>query len=166
MNKSRVKKAVPKKQRGRPRKFDESSHPITITLPDRVLRFVDAMGPDRARALVRAVDHLQASTPHDGPLVKVVEVASEVGIIVVAPSATLRKIHGLRLVEVAPARYLLTLLHGFSPADLEIALSDILRLDAPVHERERELLVQLLDHLRHLRKADRMTRAEMLYVAL
>lgn len=151
---------------GRPRKFKEASRPITITLPDRILNTLDALGPDRARAIVRSVDHLQPELKSDSPLVEVVEVAKGVGIIVVGPSARLRKIPKLRLIEVAPARYLLTLLHGLSPADLEIALSDILDDDGAIEERERHLLTELHQRLRQLRRFSKMTRAEMLFVVI
>ena len=151
---------------GRPRKFKEASRPITITLPDRILNTLDAVGPDRARAIVRAVDHLQPGLQTADPLVEVVEVAKGVGIIVVGPSARLRKIPKLRLIEVAPARYLLTMLHGLSPADLEIALSDLMDDDGTMDERERQLITDLHQHLRQLRRYAKMTRAEMLFVVI
>lgn len=151
---------------GRPRKFKEASRPITITLPDRVLNTLDALGPDRARAIVRAVDHLQPGLQTEKPLVEVVEVAKGVGIIVVGPSARLRKIPKLRLIEVAPARYLLTLLHGLSPADLEITLSDLLDDDGLIEDRERQLITDLHQRLRQLRRYAKVTRAEMLFVVI
>lgn len=157
----------PKKNRGgRPRKFKEASHAITITLPDRVLKIVDAIGPDRARALARAVDHLNSTTLNDEPLVKVLEVAKGVGIIVVAPSVELRRIRRLRLIEVAPARYILTMLDGLSPSDLEITLADLLSDEPPQDDRERLLLTQLHQHLRHLRQSALISRAEILFVSL
>ena len=151
---------------GRPRKFKEASHPITITLPDRVLKIVDAIGPDRARALARAVDHLQGTSPVNHELVTVIEVAKGIGILVVAPSVALRKIKRRRLVEVAPARYLLTLLDGLSPSELEIAVADILAEGSLRDEREHRLFTELYQHLRRLRQSAQISRAEMLFVAL
>lgn len=159
--------APSKKNRGgRPRKFKEASYPITITLPERVINIVDAIGPDRARALARAVDHLSEATPHNEPLVKVVEVAKGVGIIVVAPSVMLRKIRGLRLIEVAPARYLMTLLDGLTPVELEIAVADLLSDGLQNDDRERQLLTALHQYLRRLRQSAQISRAEMLFVSL
>lgn len=79
-------------------------------------------GPDRARALVRAVDQVH-SKQKNGPPVEVLTVAKGVGIGVVGPSVRLRKIAKLRLVEVGSSRYLLTLLGGLVPSDLEVILA-------------------------------------------
>lgn len=150
---------------GRPRKFMEASRPITITLPDRILHTLDALGPDRARAIVRAVDQLQPpSRKPPPPAVEVVEVAKGTGIILVGPTARVRKISGVRLLEVVPQRYLLTLLGGFTPSDLEVCLSDILHDEPTLHEQDRELITSLHAHLRQFRRGQKVTRAEMLFV--
>ena len=150
---------------GRTRKFTEASRPITITLPDRVLHTLDALGPDRARAIVRAVDHLHPGHQPEQPPVELVEVAKDISIIVVGPSARLRKIPNLRLIEVAPSRYLLTLMSGLTTTELEITLADILEDDGLIHAYERKIIAELHKHLRHLRRAGLVTRAEMLFVA-
>jgi len=127
---------------------------------------VDGIGPDRARALARAVDYMQGTSPADDALVSVIGVAKGIGVLVVAPSVALRKIKRLRLVEVAPARYLLTLLDGLSPAELEIAVADALAEGLLGDEREHRLFTQLYQHLRRLRQFAQISRAEMLFVAL
>lgn len=157
-------RTVPRNTGGRPRKFKEPSRPITITLPDRTLNTLDALGPDRARAIVRAVDHLHPPALAARPSVEVVEVAKGTGIILVGPTARLRKISKLRLLEVGPSRYLLTLLGGLTPSDLEVVLSDILHEEKLSTPQERELIENLHAHLRQLRRGQKVTRAEMLFV--
>ncbi len=151
---------------GRPRKFKEPSHPITITLPERILSLLDAVGPDRARALVRAVDQVYSKQNNNRPPVEVLTVAKGVGILAVGPSVRLRKISKLRLVEVGPSRYLLTLLGGLVPSDLEVILADILHDEPHLDPTERTLITGLHQHLRNLRRAERVTRAELLFVTI
>ena len=151
---------------GRPRKFREPSRPITITLPDRILHLLDALGPDRARAIVRAVDQQHPAWPASATPVETVEVAKGLGIIVVTPSARLRRIKGLRLIEVAPQRYLLALLEGLTANGLEVLLADILDEEPKLEARERDLIAQLHAHLRQLRRSEKVSRAEILFVAI
>jgi hypothetical protein len=151
---------------GRPRKFKEPSHPITITLPDRMLNLLDAAGPDRARALARAVDQMYGGPQRTRPSVEVLEVAKGVGIIVVGPSIRLRKIPKLRLVEVGPFRYLLTLLGGLVAADLEVILADILHEEERLDPGERDLIAALHQQLRNLRRNEQVSRAEILFVSI
>ena len=151
---------------GRPRKFKETSHPITITLPDRMLNLLDAAGPDRARALAGAVDHVYGGPQREHPSVEVLEVAKGVGIIVVGPSIRLRKIPKLRLVEVGPFRYLLTLLGGLVAADLEVILADILHEEERLDPGERSLIAALHQQLRNLRRNEQVSRAEILFVSI
>ena len=90
--------------------------------------------------------------------------AADTGLVVIGPSRALRQIPFLHLIEVAPARYLLALDPGHDFRTLEIAISDILD-DLPTREtRERELVVQLLEHIRGLRKTERVSMAKILFV--
>ncbi len=158
-------KTLPRNRGGRPRKFRESSRPITITLPDRILHLLDALGPDRARAIVRAVDQQHPAWPAGTTPVGTVEVAKGLGIIVVTPSVRLRRIKGLRLIEVAPQRYLLALLEGLTVNGLEVQLADILDEETSLDARERDLIARLYAHLRQLRRTAKVSRAEILFVA-
>lgn len=151
---------------GRPRKFNEPSHPVTVTLPERTLVQLAHIDRDRARAIARAVD---MALPHHVPperLVEVAEVAPGVGMLVVPPSKYLKKIKLLRLIEVAPSRFLLTITTGTSLSDLEIALVDIIEDLPPTEERERAMLTELHGMFRKLRRGDQMTKAEVLFVAI
>jgi hypothetical protein len=150
---------------GRPPKFREPRHPVTVTLPERTLRLLAAVDKDRARAVVKVTD--AALAPTDTPqsrLVDVVEVMPDVGIILVGPSRCLRQIPWLRLVEVAPGRFLLSIPSGTPVDSLEIALHDLLETVPPADARERAILERLHALMRRLRRGRSVSKAEMLFV--
>lgn len=91
--------------------------------------------------------------------------SADTGLIIVGPSQALRQIAFLNLVEVAPARYLLALDSGHDFNSLEIALQDVLDDVPPIEKRERELIVQLLQHFKFLRKAGGIGTAKILFVS-
>lgn len=151
---------------GRPRKFSEPSGPITVTLPHRTLRQLEQIDRDRARAIAHVVDIVAPQDVPGDKLVETIEVDRGVGMFVVGPCRALRRIPFLRMVEVAPARYLLTVRPGTSSGDLEVALADVVE-DLPGSEKqERALLSSLLEHLRHHRRKENLSRAEVLFVPL
>ena len=151
---------------GRPRKFAEPSRPITLMLPESTLRELQHIDPDRGHAIVKLTKRVLRSDGASQPLVEIVEMASDTGLVVIGPSRVLRQISFLHLIEVAPARYLLALDPGHDFRTLEIAINDVLD-DVPEHEkRERELVLQLLEHIRKLRKTERVSMAEILFVKL
>jgi hypothetical protein len=151
---------------GRPPKFDEPSRPITLTLPESTLRELSHIDPDRGRAIVKLVKSTMCGNGVGHPLVEIVEIEANTGLVVTGPSQGLRRIPFLHFVEVAPARYLLALDAGNDFMSLEIAINDVLD-DLPQDEKEeRELIVQLLEEMRRLRKTGRVSMAEMLFVTL
>lgn len=150
---------------GRPPKFREPRRPITMTLPERTLRLLSAVDKDRARAVVKVTDAaLSPTDTPNGKLVQVVEVMPGVGIILVGASRSLRQIPWLRLVEVAPARFLLSIPSGTPVESLEIALHDLLEAVPPVDTRERAILEGLHALIRTLRRGRNVSKAEMLFV--
>ena len=152
-----------KKSGGRPRKFSEPSRPITLTLPERTLRELRHINPDPGHAIVKLMSWALQNGGEEKPLVEIVKTSTDMGIIVVGPSKTLSHIRFLHLVEVAPARYLLALDSGYDFKNLEIALTDLLD-DVPLADkRERELMTQLLQHIKRLRRSETMSRAEILF---
>ena len=152
-----------KKSGGRPRKFSEPSRPITLTLPERTLRELRHINPDPGHAIVKLASWALQNGGDEKPLVEIVKTSADMGIIVVGPSKALSHISFLHLVEVAPARYLLALDSGYDFNNLEIALTDVLD-DVPLADRrERELMTQLLQHIKRLRKSETMSRAEIIF---
>jgi hypothetical protein len=151
---------------GRPRKFGEPSQPITITLPQSTLRQLQQIDPDRGRAIVKLAKNAFRSEPGERPLVEIVDIAGNTGLVIVGPNETLKRIQFLRLVEVAPARYLIALAPERDFYDLEIALNDLVDDPAIKDERERALVTELLRHFRNLRRTDSVTMGQILFVRL
>jgi hypothetical protein len=151
---------------GRPPKFAEARRPVTVTLPERTLRQLEALDADRARAIVKAAEATAAAGGRgQSPSVRLVEVEPGTAIIVVGPSRTLRRMELLRLVEVAPSRYLLALPPGTPTESIEVALLDALESLAPDETAERLLLNELRAGLRDLRHRRVMSKAEIIFVA-
>ena len=152
------------KRKGRPPKFSESRRPVTVTLPESILARLEAINPDRAQAIVKAV---RTAVPRDAKhqkQVELVEVAPGVGIILVGPSRYLKRIKWLRLVEIAPMRYLLTIPSGTAVDSLELAVVDLIGNVKSLDEWERSILEQLRDLMRALRVADKLYKAELLFI--
>jgi hypothetical protein len=149
---------------GRPPKFREPRRPVTMTLPERTLKLLDAVDRDRARAIVRVTDAALSADPAENPLVNVVEVLPGLGIILVGPSQTLTKISWLRLVELAPTRYLLSIPTGTPVELLEVALHDLFEVVPPHDVRERTMIEQLGALMRTLRRVGGISKGEMLFV--
>ena len=152
------------KRKGRPPKFSESRRPITVTLPESTLARLAAINPDRAQAIVKAVGTAGALDAKNQKQVELVEVAPGVGIILVGPSRYLKRIKGLRLVEIAPMRYLLTIPSGTAVDSLELAVVDLLENVKSLDEWERSILEQLRDLMRTVRVGDRLYKAELLFI--
>jgi hypothetical protein len=149
---------------GRPKKFNEASRPITVTLPERILRQLNRINEDRAQAIVKAVDMAAGSAAHPHKPVEVVEVAPGQAIIVVGPSRNLRKIEWLKMVEIAPARFLLTIPTGTAIESLEVAILDLLE-NLPADEtEERGLLEELRKCISHQRRGKLVSKAELLFI--
>jgi hypothetical protein len=150
---------------GRPPKFDEPSRPITLTLPERTIADLRRIHADRGRAIVKLTKWALRLEESDPPLVEVIEMAASIGLLVVGPSASLRRISFLHMVEVAPARFLLGLAPGNDFLSLEIAIQDLLE-EGPEDEGERKMLSQLLENVKTMRKGDLLSMAEFVFVRL
>ncbi len=164
---SNRKKAAGGGSAGRPRKFKEASRPITVTLPERILRALESVDADRAQAIVKVT---QAATDGNrregtGGLVRLVEVSPGAAVIVTAPSASLRSVPWLRLVEIAPAKFLLALPIGTPLEKLEVAIMDLLASLGAADDYERSLLTALRDLISHHRRADTLSKHEIILVA-
>ena len=96
--------------------------------------------------------------------VDLVDVSPGLAIIIVGPSQLLQRIEWLRLVEVAPMRFLLSIPLGTSIDSLELAVIELLEDTKPYDDREGSLLSQLRDLIRTLRRRGELSKAEMLFV--
>jgi hypothetical protein len=153
-----------KRAGGRPPKFREPRRPITVTLPDRTLRQLASVTPDRARAIVKVTDAAVGSDEKGRKPVEVVEVSPGMGLIVVGPSRSLKQIPWLRLAEIAPARYLLAVPSGTAIETLEVEVTDLLEGLPVEEEHERQLLTELRSYISKLRRGRKMSKAELLFI--
>jgi hypothetical protein len=149
---------------GRPKKFSENSRPVTVTLPERTLALLAAVSPDRAKAIVKVTDRVLGEGGSSRPSVELVEVAPGKAAILVAHSRHLESIPWLRLVEVAPARHLLSLVSGTPVEKLEVALGDLLEALPEAEPKERELLEALRSSIRAPRRSQKIVKEEILFV--
>ncbi|MFN8390781.1 MAG: hypothetical protein U0136_10865 [Bdellovibrionota bacterium] len=154
----------PKNVGGRPRKFNESSRPITVTLPDRTLRLLASVDRDRARAIAKATDWITRANEETHPPLDLVHVGDQQAVIVTGPSRSLQEIPWLRLVEIAPARFLLVIPTGSPIERLEVAIVD--KLEHLNHDDayERDLLTKLKACLTEQRRSGVVSKAEILFV--
>ncbi len=154
---------VKKHAGGRPPKYSEASRPITVTLPERILQNLHSINPDRSRAIVKCVEALMAKG--DGPFksVELIELMQGKALIVVGQSSSLRQIEWLRLLEIAPFRYLLILPSGTAIEVLEVTIQDLLRNLDP-SSSENALLKELLDVISHQRRGHSISKAEILFI--
>ncbi|MBL9151373.1 MAG: hypothetical protein JNK37_02755 [Verrucomicrobiales bacterium] len=150
---------------GRPPKFDEPSRPVTLTLPESTLQILGLVDPDKGRAIVKLTQMILGQKGERKSQAEIVEMGAHSGVIIVGPSQALRRIPFLRMVEVNPARYVLALERGNDFRALEVAIIDLL-YDLPETETmERELLDQLLELIRSVRRSARGEMVEIMLVA-
>jgi hypothetical protein len=102
----------------------------------------------------------------DKKAVELVEVAQGVAVIIVGRSQYLQRIPWLRLVEIAPARFLLCIPPGTPVDSLEIAIMDLLESCAKEDKEDRRSLTQLLDVVKNQRLKQSIFKTEILLVRL
>lgn len=120
-------------RRGRPRKFTVPSRPVTITLPEHVLRALTSIDVDVARAIVRLVQPVLSQRPH-APA----ELATfgRHSVIVVHPSRTLEQRMGVELLHLPDGRALISFDQTRTIPALELLIEDALEdPDLPVADR-------------------------------
>jgi hypothetical protein len=149
---------------GRPPKFEEASRPITVTLPERTLQQLWVINADRAKAIVKVTEAALGFKSGKKPLVDVIDAYPGQGMIIVGPSKRLREIDFLNLVEIAPSRFLLAIPAGTAIDSLELAISDLLEHVSPDEAYEHELLTELHKVMRHRRRQQDVTKAEILLI--
>lgn len=152
-----------KKPGGRPPKFSEPSRPVTVTLPQRTLDRLAKLDPDRARAIVKAVDSLTgpetALAEHE-----IAPAAHASSLLIVPACVSLRQLDWLQLLEVVPGRHLLAVTPGTTLEQIEIGLSDLID-DAPDQfPDELDLLLSLRNALNGLRRGQQLEKSEILVI--
>jgi hypothetical protein len=151
---------------GRPPKFAEPSSPVTLTLPHRILRQLEMLDGDRGKAIVKCVEALTATALTEGKRVEIVKISDNSGLIVIGPCKSLAEIDWLRLVEIAPARFLLSLPSGTDVSSLEVAIMDVIEHLPAGESSERKLLEELRSLIAHHRRLKEVTKGEILFVEI
>lgn len=147
---------------GRPAKFAEPSHPVTMTLPDRVLARLAEIDGDRAKAVVKAVEAaLGGGTAVRGPVGELAVSADE-SLLTVVSCGPLASLPWLTTIEVAPGRHLISLHDGISVEKLEVALQDLLDGPDGLPERDRRVVRTLLERVRAPRRNQAVRTAQIL----
>ena len=155
-----------KNKGGRPRKFNESSRPVTVTLPDSTLRKLALVDADRARAIVRVANGAVSDEDAVVRPVQVIEVFKGKGLITIPTCPALDGIPWLRRVRVAPGRELLALPPGTPIESLELALMDVLDRQDHVAAADVGVLRSLRDLLAVNRRRGRMEKGELIFVTM
>lgn len=150
---------------GRPPKYDGPSRPITVTLPESTLEGLRQIDADRGKAIVRLTEDALRTLPPEEPLVEVVEMAANTGLILVRPRPVLSNIPFLHLVKVSPTRCIIALDSGHDYKALELALGDALEVPE-VDADDRNLLQELLEHVKKFRQSERVTMAEVMLIRM
>ena len=150
---------------GRPAKFAEPSRPVTVTLPERVLRLLTAVDSDRAKAITKLADFSLAMNGKPLKPVATVKIADGRAILLVNYSEQLKRLPWLRLIEVAPARHLISIRSGTSIESMELAIHDLLE-DLPAGKSfERDTLKALMNIIRESRRTNTTLKEEILFIA-
>jgi hypothetical protein len=151
---------------GRPPKFSEPRRPVTMTLPVRILEQLAVIDPDRTLAVVKATEAVMGSGGKQFKSVELVQMAPDKSLIVVSSNLALRQIPWLKLIEIAPARYLMTIPSGTPIEVLEVALRDLSNDSEQLHsQRELQILNDLLQLIGQHRRSMRLSKAELLIIS-
>lgn len=152
---------------GRPPKFDEPSSPVTVTLPSRILKQLKKIDDDRGKAIVKCVEEITAATGNiERKSVEIIKISEDAGLIVIGPCRCLQEISWLRLVEISPARFILSVLPGTNVTSLEVALMDLIEHGGASDDYERSLLEELRQCISHHRRQEIVTKGEILFLKL
>jgi hypothetical protein len=154
----------PNGKRGRPHKFREPCRPVTVTLPESTLARLAKIDPDRGKAIVKAANAVILADADDASLPELVEAAPGLSVILVGPSRCLRRIEWLRMIEVAPLRYLLTIPPGMPVDSLELAVIDVMESEEAQDPWEQAVLQRLRQLIASLRRGSEVSKAEVLLV--
>lgn len=153
-----------KKSAGRPPKFSEPSRPITVTLPERVLKKLQLIDSDRGLAITRSVDALVSDASLQRPPLEIVQICDGQGLIVIGYSKVLSRMPGVQLVEISPLRYLISMQPGGSVDSFELALIDLIDHIPASEDSEVAMLLELREILKRIRQTQGVTKAEILLV--
>ena len=97
--------------------------------------------------------------------VATVKIGEGKAIILVGNSEQLRRLPWLRLIEVAPARHLISIRSGTSIESMEVAMQDLLDDLPKANSIDREILETLIHIIRASRRKQTTLKEEILFIA-
>ena len=139
--------------RGRPLKFGRPTRPLSISLPDDVIEWLESLDPDPAWAIVTLFDKARARNAPGTPRVpaELVQLPGKRALIPVAPDV-FDGLQGVSVIRLSDGRGFLALQAGKGYADLELAVVD--EIDAPgVTSERRRALAEIRKMLRDWRQS-------------
>ncbi|MGV3516477.1 hypothetical protein [Luteitalea sp.] len=122
---------VLRRPRGRPKKFDEPTRVVSMTLPESAIDRLSQTDRDLGRAVVRMIDRKLSTRA--APAAKLVVFGNH-AVISVIPTPTLERRVGVQLVPLPDGRALLSFETPKTIADLELSITDA--LDDPTLSRD------------------------------
>lgn len=140
-------------KRGRPLKFGRPTRPLSVSLPEDVITWLEAIDPDPAWAIVSLFEKARQRSvvPSSNAPAELVQLPGKRALIIVTPDA-FEDIDGVSVIRLSDGRGFLALEAGKGYADLELAVAD--RIDAPgVSPERRQLLSNLRLQLREWRQS-------------
>lgn len=145
---------TPARKRGRPLKFGRPTRPVSLSLPDDVLEWLESLDPDPGRAIVALFDRARqrsSAAQGQGAPAELVQLPGKRALIIVAPDV-FDGLPGVSVIRLSDGRGFLALEPGRGYADLEVAVAD--HIDAPgVAPARRKALVAIRQRLREWRLA-------------
>ena len=136
-------------RRGRPRKFTVPARPVTLTLPEHIIRTLAAVDADLSRAVVRLAQPEVAKQPH--PPAELATFGPR-SVIVVNPTRTLERHPGVMLVHLPDGRALISFDQSMTLAGLELMIADALE-DRALPASDRDVLEAVSGILRTARRS-------------
>lgn len=131
-----------KAQRGRPLKFGRPAQLVTLTLPDDVVAWLNAVDSDLGWAVVKLHERsLKTEHKRQNSLADLVQLPAGRALILIKPEP-FQNLKGISIIPLADGRGFLALEPGKGVADLEIAVID--RLDAKGLEASEQSALQFL----------------------
>jgi len=143
-------------RRGRPRKFTVPARPVTLTLPEHIIRALAAVDNDLSRAVVRLAQPEVAKQPH--PPAELATFGPR-SVIVVNPTRTLERYPGVMLVHLPDGRALISFDQSMTLAGLELMIADALE-DRALPPGDRGVLEAVGAILRTARRSPDTTLAQ------
>jgi len=141
--------AALRRPRGRPKKFDEPTRVISMTLPESVIDRLSQTHVDLGRAVVSLIEGKTSQRVR--PAAELVVFGNH-AVISVRPSPSLEERVGVQLVPLPDGRALISFDNPKTIADLELSISDALD-DTALNKDDRAIFESIRSILREARQA-------------